>query len=127
MGDETLYPPRCCRLEMPWDSVRFVIQAELAAGFEAKREELGTRNRVYCYDPACASFIGRARIVSDVATCPTCQKETCVNCKSATHAGDRAADTGLQMTLALARQQGWKRCSECRAVVELNTGCNHIT
>lgn len=127
MTDETLYPPRCCQRDMPWDRVRATIQAELAVEFEAKREELGTRDRVYCADAACAIFLGRAHIAGDVGTCPDCQKQTCVRCKSASHAGDCPADADLQMTLALAGDQGWKRCALCCSLVELNTGCNHIT
>lgn len=112
---------------MPWDSVRTIIQTELAVEFEAKREELGTRNRVYCSDAICAIFIRQAHISGDIATCPTCQEKTCVRFKSASHDGDCPADADLQMTLALAGDQGWRRCAVCRSLVELNTGCNHIT
>lgn len=127
LEDETLFPPRCCQHDMPWDEVRAIIEDELEAAFEAKREELGTRNRTYCSDATCAIFIGYGHIVNGVATCPKCQKTTCITCKARSHSGDCLTDDELEKTLALAGDEGWRRCEECRSLVELNTGCNHIT
>jgi hypothetical protein len=36
MTDESLYPPRCCRREMPWEDVSAKISNRLAEAFEAK-------------------------------------------------------------------------------------------
>lgn len=40
MTDETLYPPRCCRNEMPWDDVRVKINGRLATRFQEKKKNL---------------------------------------------------------------------------------------
>lgn len=127
MEDETLFPPRCCQREMPWSIVRLIIDGKLEAAFDTKREELGTQNRTYCSEPTCAVFIGGDHIVSNLATCPNCGKTTFSICKAASHKGDCPADDEIQRTLELAELQGWRRCEQCRRMVELNTGCYHIT
>jgi hypothetical protein len=47
-------------------------------------------------------------------------------CK-ANHTGDCPEDVGLQQVLDAAQEYGWQRCYNCRRVVELDIGCNHIT
>lgn len=129
LTDETLYPPKCCRLEMPWNDVRPRINPQLARSFEGKKEELDTDagRRTYCSSAASARFIGPSNIKGDRATCPQCSRVTCTMCKAAYHGGDCPADESLRQTLQLAANQGWKRCTRCRTVVELTHGCNHIT
>jgi hypothetical protein len=129
LADQTLYPPKCCHLEMPWNDVKPRIDRQLARTFEGKREELNTDagRRTYCSNAACARFIGPSNIKGDLATCPTCSKVTCTMCKAASHEGDCPADETLRQTLQLAAEQGWKRCTKCRSIVELTQGCNHIT
>lgn len=129
LADQTLYPPKCCHLEMPWSDVKPRINHQLARTFEGKREELNTDagRRTYCFYPPCARFIGPSDIKGDLATCPTCRNVTCTMCKAASHGGDCPADETLRQTLQLASEQGWKRCNNCRSIVELTRGCNHIT
>lgn len=80
LEDEILYPPRCCQQIMPWSEVREFVSWRLMDDFEGKKEELDTQDRTYCSDPTCSTFIGACHIASDTAaaTCPTCQKLTCV-------------------------------------------------
>ena len=129
LTDLTLYPPKCCDLEMPWDDVKPRLNHDLAATFEGKREELNTDagNRTYCSDATCARFIGASHTQDDLATCPNCSKVTCTMCKAARHEGDCPADAALQQTLQLAEAHGWRRCTNCRSIVDLAQGCNHIT
>ena len=129
MTDEALYPPRCCRSEMPWDDVRLKINDRLATRFQEKKEELDTHvgQRTYCSDGSCARFIGAGAIANEIALCPTCNTSTCTMCKAARHDGDCPADAALHETLRLAQESGWQRCSRCRTVVALTFGCRHIT
>lgn len=129
MSDETLYPPRCCRNEMPWDDVRQKINGRLANSFQEKKEELDTHvgQRTYCSNASCAQFIGAAAIANEVALCPACNTSTCTMCKAASHDGDCPADSALHDTLRLAQERGWQRCRRCRSVVALTFGCHHIT
>lgn len=126
MHDETLFPPRCCQQEMPWSSVRLVIDDDLEAIFDERRAELSTSDRTYCCDSTCAVFVGADHIVGNLATCPTCYKTTCTLCKTAAHTGDCPPDENTRKTLELADDQGWRRCQHCHNLVELSFGCNHI-
>jgi hypothetical protein len=129
MKDESLYPPRCCRREMPWEGVSTKINTELVTEYAKKKEELDTLSdkRIYCSDTTCAKFIGAAHIAKDVATCPTCRGTTCTSCKTAQHGGDCPKDTAMQQTLRLAETEGWQRCNKCGRMIDLSFGCYHIT
>ena len=129
LADQTLYPPKCCHLEMPWNDVKPRIDHQLEKTFEGKTEELNTDagRRTYCSNVACARFIAPSNIQGDLATCSACSKVTCTMCKAASHEGDCPADETLRQALQLASKQGWKRCTKCRSIVELTQGCNHIT
>lgn len=129
MTDETLYPPRCCQSQMPWDDVRGRIDEGLATTFGKKRQELNTptERRVYCFDADCSAFISTGYIADDVATCPACNKTTCTMCKeTARHKGDCPAHDALDQTLTLASDLGWQRCGKCRRVIDLTYGCYHM-
>lgn len=48
-------------------------------------------------------------------------------CKQAGHTGDCAEDKAMEQTMELAKKEGWQKCPSCGRMVELNTGCNHMT
>lgn len=127
MTDETLFPPRCCRQVVPLASVQIFLTNETAKLFEEKSPELSTPNRTYCHQPKCSTWIPPAKIANDIGTCPNCSQRTCVLCKGAGHSDECPTDEISQMLLNLAQESGWQRCYQCRRVVELNIGCNHMT
>ncbi|KAI5240555.1 hypothetical protein E4T43_05979 [Aureobasidium subglaciale] len=127
MVDETLYPPRCCRQPIPLDDAKLLLHPKLIRNFERKSIELDTKDRTYCFDPRCSTFIPAGHITDNIAGCPGCGKRTCAICKVAAHRGDCPRDEALQQFLQAADQLGWQRCYSCHRVVELRTGCNHIT
>jgi hypothetical protein len=127
MIDESLFPPRCCSQPIPPATVRSFLTAELIDQFEKKKIEFGTSNRTYCSSPRCSAFITMENIEGDSGTCLDCNTVTCTICKATGHEGDCPADTGLHQVLATAAVNGWQRCYSCRRVVELDTGCNHMT
>lgn len=47
--------------------------------------------------------------------------------KNEYHRNDCPSDPALQATLSLATNQGWQRCYKCKAMVELDLGCYHMT
>jgi hypothetical protein len=126
LTDESLFPPRCCRLPIPISSVDIFLTKKLKQAFEEKEIEFKTPNRTYCSDPQCSAFISPGNIEADIGICAHCGISTCVMCKSTAHGGDCPADDSLQGLLNLAQEHGWQRCSSCRRVVELDHGCNHI-
>ena len=126
-NDQTLWPPRCCRQHIGYQSVKAYLTSATCQDFEMKSVEWATKNRTYCHDPSCSSFIPPSRIQGEVATCIGCQKMTCTICKGASHSNECPHDLKAQEILNLAKEEGWQRCTNCKHVVALSYGCNHIT
>jgi hypothetical protein len=129
MGDETLFPPRCCGQTIPIDSNIAILGSELAQSCQEKKIEYETTNRTYCHVTSCSAFIPPSQIQESSATCPKCNAVTCSSCKAAYHMGNCAPndDPGLQQVLDLAKEQGWQQCKKCSRVVELGQGCYHMS
>lgn len=126
-SDLSLFPPKCCRQDIPL----CFIKSELSSGerrkFKRAEVEFTTECKTYCSNSNCREFIPPSSIISDRATCRACRSVTCTMCQNPAHGGDCPDDQALQATLSLAGSRGWKRCYRCRSMVELSTGCNHIT
>ncbi|KAI9048525.1 hypothetical protein LZ554_007358 [Drepanopeziza brunnea f. sp. 'monogermtubi'] len=128
MTDDTLFPPRCCREPItPCGNIRIYLSTDMVQQYEAKKLEFDTPNRTYCSNPVCSSFIQKEHILEERAYCQTCRTITCTICKLAAHRGDCPEDTALQLVLETAKENEWQRCYKCQRVVELDTGCNHMT
>ncbi|WKT54450.1 hypothetical protein QSH57_005034 [Fusarium oxysporum f. sp. vasinfectum] len=106
--DESLFPPKCCRQTIPVEQGRW-FSPQLVGQFRAKNLEFGTPNRTYCSEPSCSTFIPPVFIDGPhhIGVCPS--------------------DTASQQVLQLADQNGWQQCYSCYRVVELETGCYHMT
>jgi hypothetical protein len=127
MTDAQAYPPRCCRQTIPLEDVQRYLNKELATQFAAKKPELDDPKPTYCNVPTCSTYIGEAQKEANVACCPSCKAKTCLLCKQADHEGDCAGDEATEATKQLAKSQGWQRCPQCKGIVELMFGCNHMT
>lgn len=127
--DESLYPPRCCLKTIGLDVVQIFLPSDLVQTLREKHVEFSTINRIYCYDPSCSTFINpEIGIQGHEGTCPACQSKTCVLCKTALHQGeDCPDDTATQEVLQMASAEGWQRCNACRRLIELDTGCHHMS
>lgn len=127
LADESLFPPRCCRQNIPAEENHFFISWKLVEAYRARKLEMETPNRTYCHQPNCNSFIPPRSITNDIGECPRCRSFTCTTCKKASHQGDCPEDTATNELLRLAEDEGWQRCYACSRVVELRHGCNHIS
>jgi hypothetical protein len=128
MIDESLFPPRCCGQKIPLKTTELFLPAELLKEYQERSLEYGTSNRTYCYISTCLAFIPPQCIQHDVATCKSCQCETCSVCKGPYHKdGDCPDDKETKDLLNTAAERKWQRCYSCRRMVELTTGCNHIS
>ena len=125
--DESLFPPRCCRQQIPLASVKVHLDEALYTKLEVKSVEFSATNGVYCFDPFCSTFITSADLGLDQAKCGHCNKVTCTICKGVAHGGNCPEDTNTQAVLGIARQEGRQRCEGCHRVIELGIGCNHMT
>ncbi|KAI8722998.1 RING-type domain-containing protein [Fusarium sp. LHS14.1] len=126
LHEESLFPPRCCGINIPIET-GLLLSPALLGQFQAKKLEFDTPNRTYCSDSSCSTFVPPAFIKGGVAHCPKCSQTTCVHCKEPSHEGVCSSDSASQQVLELAKQNGWQQCKACKRVVELNTGCYHIT
>ncbi|KAK7559004.1 hypothetical protein IWX48DRAFT_670636 [Phyllosticta citricarpa] len=126
--DESLYPPRCCRTEIPLSSVRNFLSLRTESDFMKKAPEWEAKDRTYCARPVCSAWIPRHRIQSDIGDCPSCRAKTCTICKAGAHDdGDCLEDEATQQLLELAQENKWQRCYQCRRLVSLSAGCYHMT
>ncbi|PWY70394.1 hypothetical protein BO94DRAFT_423230, partial [Aspergillus sclerotioniger CBS 115572] len=124
--DESLFPPRCCRMPIVLSSVQAFLGQELAKRYEEKKMEREDPYRTYCPNAACATYLMPFQVQGYIGTCKICRQQTCTLCKRQVHAGAQCIDEYHEV-LDLAKEQGWQRCARCRNIVELGTGCNHIT
>ncbi|KAF8553220.1 hypothetical protein OG21DRAFT_1274303 [Imleria badia] len=133
--DETLFPPRCCRQNIPLAQVQLHLSQALVMTFQQKQVEFTTLKRVYCSAPTCSHFLGplsEGAFASKVYTCPAlgCERRTCGKCREQ-HSGDWThacrPDADAAQVLELGRTAGWARCPGCSQMIELNIGCFHMT
>uniref|UniRef100_A0A0D2YBR8 IBR domain-containing protein n=1 Tax=Fusarium oxysporum (strain Fo5176) TaxID=660025 RepID=A0A0D2YBR8_FUSOF len=124
--DESLFPPKCCGQAIPVDTTNTFIPEELLTECDNKREEYETTNRTYCSDKACSEFIPLRTIEAGIARCTRCETRTCLNCLSEAHEGTCTDDPESQRVIRLAEKHGWRRCEQCKNMVELTHGCFHI-
>jgi hypothetical protein len=127
MTDESLFPPRCCRQRFDIGQLRVFLKPDVVTRFREKAVEFTASNRVYCSRSTCLAFIPPSKIDGDHARCSSCNQGTCAICNLAWHSDDCPQDTALQALLETATENGWQRCTSCRRLVELDTGCNHMT
>ncbi|KAF2742488.1 hypothetical protein M011DRAFT_268068 [Sporormia fimetaria CBS 119925] len=120
-------PPRCHGTLIPKEVIVKTLTADDLVEFQNTEVEKETSDKTYCSGPDCGRFIDPRYILGDEATCPRCQTKTCHICKNASHLLDCPQDTELQATLDLGNALQWKRCYSCRALVERDVGCNHMT
>lgn len=125
--DEELYPPRCCgNIIPPGIAMRFLDFQELK-DFSERAIEYGAKDRLYCADVSCSKFIPPFSVHGEYGQCRRCNQETHLPCRALAHPGvDCPMDTELQNVLAIANEESWTRCYNCRTMVELTVGCNHM-
>ena len=122
--DGRFFPPRCCKTEMPLQTIRSWIGEDLTADLEHKAIELSTEHRIYCHH--CGKFILPGRIEKNRARCQTCSHDTCSLCREEFHDGRCPEDPELQKTIEVAVKEGWQACCGCNNLVERTAACNHM-
>lgn len=132
-SNEATFPPKCCLQEIPKKTMREHLPPKALAQFDEKALEYAVAigNRFYCVSPKCAKWIDTriARRTNGILECPHCAVKLCTTCRGPQHSSneDCPQDYGLGPTLDQAERAGWRRCYRCRALVELSSGCRHIT
>lgn len=125
--DRELFPPRCCRKDIPLASIRDFVDNDFAKLFGQKSKEFTTVNPLYCAERTCSAFVPPESINAGVGTCSACSSTTCTSCRREGHKGLCQEDPHVQALRVTAHQEGWSVCSRCKNMVELTHGCFHMT
>jgi hypothetical protein len=90
--DESLFPPKCCRLPIDLLLVKPNFSVEKLTTVEEAAGEFTTPNRIYCAETDCEKFIPPSSIYPELerALCTKCEAETCLHCKNLVHEGECA-------------------------------------
>lgn len=134
MKNEAAFPPKCCLTEIALKTVLVCLDKKQRDEYRTKSAEyaIPAGHRWYCPVPTCSKWIRPESLQQDrrtPQTCPHCQASICSMCRAVAHGTnqDCPQDFGLESTLEIAESEGWRRCYSCRTMVELTTGCRHIT
>ncbi|KAF3166537.1 hypothetical protein TWF225_006293 [Orbilia oligospora] len=133
---ESTMPPKCCSVRVRPNVIKRVLKTdEDKVKFSRKIIEYDTivEKRLFCPKRKCGAFIPyhprKDQHHPLVGTCQKCGTRACRICKGKAHkhTEDCPEDLGLNAVIGLSKDNGWKRCYRCRAMIELNYGCNHMT
>lgn len=128
-------PPRCCTKEhIPLKHVDRLFDDKFKRLWNQKFEEYTATKNLYCPGKGCGEWIKPSRVKVDMATgrkyarCGRCSTKVCVRCSSKYHTRRECPkDDETARLVQMAKEKGWQRCYNCKAVVELKEGCNHMT
>lgn len=127
-------PPKCCTADfIPLKHVDQLFDRAFKKNWNKKFVEYSARNRNYCPKRNCGEFIRPEdyRYGSDgkkYGRCGKCATKVCLQCSGKLHKGrDCANDEETVRFLAQAKDEGWQQCGKCKAMIELQEGCNHMT
>lgn len=126
--DEQLYPPRCCNSNIPPSVPLHLLDFKELSNFTAKGVEFSCSDRLYCAKSDCSTFLLPCTIADEQARCPECKSVTHTRCKALYESGHECpSDEALRQLLKLASEQKWMRCPQCKTMIELRSGCHHMT
>lgn len=133
LRDTSLLPLRCCDVPIDMNIAHELLkESEASLVFQRLAEQIAV-NKMYC--PTCSTFLNLDLIdtsLSQDLTCD-CGTQLCIACKTETHPGFTCAENlsakkgSDELILELSKQKGWKQCPKCSAMIELRSGCNHMT
>ncbi|KAH8802676.1 hypothetical protein F5884DRAFT_738368 [Xylogone sp. PMI_703] len=126
-------PPKCCTsAHIPLKHVERLFDTDFKKTWNKKFAEYTTKNRIYCPSKRCGEWIKPQNIHMEngrkYGKCSRCKTKVCCQCNGKWHGSkDCPKDEETNKLLEKAKEAGWQRCYNCRAMVELKEGCNHMT
>lgn len=132
--DAAHMPPKCCTKDpIQIRHAERLFDDHFKRNWNSKFTEYTTKNRLYCPARRCGHFIRPSKIKTksdgrQYARCSHCDTKVCARCSNRWHKTfDCPKDDTIDKFLAQAKEEGWQRCYQCKAMVELHEGCNHMT
>ncbi|KAI9845583.1 MAG: hypothetical protein M1837_004680 [Sclerophora amabilis] len=132
-------PPKCCTQEhIPLKHVDKLFSDRFKMQWNHKYQEYTTKNRIYCPNRGCGEWIKPSQIHNEepgrsgggrkYGKCVRCKTKVCCTCNGKWHRKRECPkDEATKEFVKVAKKQGWQRCHNCSAMVELKEGCNHMT
>ncbi|KAI9805500.1 MAG: hypothetical protein M1825_000751 [Sarcosagium campestre] len=126
-------PPRCCTQDhIPLRHVDRLFSDKFKMQWNRKYQEYTTKNRIYCPARGCGEWIKPSNIYNEsgrkCGKCSRCKTKVCCLCNGKWHTKRECPkDEETNRFVEIAKQEGWKRCHNCSAMIELKEGCNHMT
>lgn len=139
VSDPQHMPPKCCTQDhIPLKHVDRLFGDRFKMQWNRKYQEYTTKNRIYCPTKGCGEWIKPANIFTDhsggpgggrkYGKCGRCRTKVCCICNGKWHGWRECPkDEETQQFVEIAKREGWQRCYNCSAMVELKEGCNHMT
>ncbi|KAI9770198.1 MAG: hypothetical protein M1835_006589 [Candelina submexicana] len=139
VSDPQHMPPKCCTQDhIPLQHVDKLFGDAFKIKWNKKYQEYTTKNRIYCPSRGCGEWIKPANIHVDTSggatggrkygKCGRCRTKVCCLCNGKWHTGKTCPkDEETKKFIEVAQKEGWQRCYNCSAMVELKEGCNHMT
>ena len=137
--DPAHMPPKCCTADhIPLKHVDKLFDLKFKVKWNKKYQEYTTNNRIYCPAKGCGEWIKPANIHIDTSgganggrkygKCSRCKTKVCTTCNGKWHTSRECPkDEATARFAEIAKKEGWQRCFNCSATVELKEGCNHMT
>ncbi|XP_058203296.1 E3 ubiquitin-protein ligase RSL1-like [Rhododendron vialii] len=146
--------PKCphegCNSELKIETSRKFLTPKLIEIMSQRLEEasIPVTEKIYCPYPDCSALMSKSEVLEyskrtlfgterlGVRKCSKCEKLFCINCKVPWHSNTScldyksrnpyppAADAKLK---TLADENLWRQCVKCNHMIELESGCYHMT
>ena len=127
---QSAWPVRCpCNLLVTLNHVQHFLTPDTSALITRRVKEwsIPGEQRLWCVNSPCNTLLIRTPGVKQNIPCTDCSFQTCSICRQLGHEGNCQIEETTQQTLATSDAQKYKRCLKCDQMIELNTGCQHIT
>ena len=132
VSDEALFPPKCCLSEIPEGVINATLRRSERSVYQSKAAEYKVPwgSRTHCPNTRCSAWIPPSafEVPQIEIRCRKCRHKVCRYCKRSAHVvgSECPEDTGIAAVIDVARENGWRRCYSCHAVVERSSGCRHM-
>ncbi|KAL6276264.1 hypothetical protein ACE6H2_019865 [Prunus campanulata] len=140
-------PHKRCKCEVNVETCKKFLSPKLADVMIQRIKEcsIPATEKVYCAFPRCSALMSKKEVLEHTKSsfasmggrkCMKCHQLFCINCKVPWHYDMNCYDYQRSETYSLAEEQLlkslamkklWRQCSKCKHMVELASGCCHVT
>lgn len=142
--------PKCphegCEFELKIESCEIFMTPKLIEMMKQRLKEasIPVTDKIYCPYPKCSALMSKTELLrlprfgheSGARTCCKCHGEFCMNCRVPWHKNMSCAEYKRRNPIPLVEESKlknlaarnlWRQCIKCKHMIELATGCYHMT